>query len=199
MVPGDELDDFHEHTKLRRVVWAVIAGMVIISLGIEAPRPADEKRGPGGVAPTFSLAYLGQEGRLSDSQLRGKPVVLNLWASWCGPCREEAKVFEAAYQRYKDQVHFVGVNVTDTPESARAFVKEFGITYPIVIDEGQTLAKALGYYGLPETYFIDENWRFTQTPPEGGVETGGGQGGPVVLGGLTKAELEKNIESLLDG
>lgn len=187
MVPGDELDDFPEHTKLRRLVWVIVGAVIAISIGIVVLRPAEEERGAARVAPSMSLQLLGGdggEGTLSDADLRGKPVVLNLWASWCDPCRREAKVFEAAHQKYGDRIQFVGVNVTDTLGAARDFVQEFGVTYPNVFDEGHHFADALGYAGLPQTYFLDADWHFVgasdQTPGE-----------------LDQAELEAGIEVLL--
>ena len=193
MVPGDELDDFHEHTKLgwaggpARLVWVIVGAVIAISIGIVVLRPAEEKRGADGVAPSMSLELLrvdGEDGTLSDADLRGKPVVLNLWASWCGPCRREAKVFEAAHQKYGDRIHFVGVNVRDDVDDSRDFVQEFGVTYPNVFDEGHRFADALGYGGLPETFFLDADWHFVEALDQ-------------APGELDRAALEAGIETLL--
>lgn len=186
MVPADELDDFHEHTKLRRLVWVIVGAVIAISIGIVVLRPAEGERGAAGVAPSMSLELLGGEGTLSDADLRGKPVVLNLWASWCVPCRREAKVFEAAHQKYGARIQFVGVNVTDTLGAARDFVQEFGITYPNVFDEGHRFADALGYAGLPQTYFLDAAWHFVEASDQ-------------APGELDRAGLEAGIEALLGG
>jgi Thiol-disulfide isomerase and thioredoxins len=192
MVPGDELHDFHEHTKVRRLVWVIVGAVIALSIGIVVLRPADEKRGPGDVAPSMSLELLGVEGvegvegTLSDADLRGKPVVLNLWASWCIPCRREAKVFEAAHQKYGDRIQFVGVNVTDTLGAARDFVQEFGVTYPNVFDKGHRFADELGYAGLPQTYFLDADWHFVEASDQ-------------APGELDRAGLEAGIEALLGG
>ena len=184
MVPRDELDDIHEHTRLRRFVWVAVGAVIAISLGIVVLRPAEEKRGAEGKAPAMSLAILGEEERLSNADLRGTPVVLNLWASWCDPCRREAKVFEAAHQKYGDRIRFIGVDVKDTVDAARAFIEEFGVTYTNVFDEGHRFADALGYTGLPQTYFIDAEWNFVGAEDQ-------------VLGELNRAELEAGIEALL--
>ena len=192
MVPGDELDDFHEHMKLgwaggpARVVWVIVGAVIAISIGIVVLRPAEEQRGVAGVAPAMSLQLLGEEGTLSDADLRGKPVVLNLWASWCVPCRREAKVFEAAHQKYGDRVHFVGVNVRDDIDDALDFVQEFGVTYPNVFDEGHRFADALGNAGLPETFFLNADWHFVEASDQ-------------APGELDRAALEAGIETLLGG
>ena len=83
----------------------------------------------GSQGPPFVLTLLdGKTIRLED--LRGKAVFLNFWASWCPPCRAEARALEEAWQRYKDRnVVFLGVNIQDSDEDARAFMQEFGITY----------------------------------------------------------------------
>ena len=93
--------------------------------------------------------------RLADA--RGKPVVLNFWASWCGPCREEMPGFEEASKRLGKDVLFVGVNATssDSREQAIAFIDQMGVTFPIVYDESGSMAAAYGIRGLPATFFID--------------------------------------------
>jgi cytochrome c biogenesis protein CcmG/thiol:disulfide interchange protein DsbE len=112
-------------------------------------------------APPFSLTrFNGGVLRLED--LRGKVVFLNFWASWCVPCRAEARTLEAAWQKYKDEgVVFVGVNIQDKEPDARAFLEEFGITYPNVIDQGNRVAIDYGVWGIPETFFINGEGRIT--------------------------------------
>ena len=112
-------------------------------------------------APSFTLTLFdGSVLRLAD--LRGKAVFLNFWASWCPPCRAEARMLEAASRKYRDQdVVFVGMNIQDKEESARAFLEEFGITYPNGIDRGARIAIEYGVWGLPETFFIDRDGRIT--------------------------------------
>jgi len=112
-------------------------------------------------AAPFTLTLF--EGRqLSLAQLRGKVVFLNFWASWCLPCRAEAQTLEAAWQQYKDRdVVFVGANIQDTEADARAFLTEFGVTYPNGVDAGSRTAIEYGVYGIPETFFIDRQGRIT--------------------------------------
>ena len=98
----------------------------------------------------------GNEVHLSD--FRGKPVVLNFWASWCGPCQMEMPDFDEAYQRLEGKVEFVMVNVTggrETLESASSFIEEKGFTFPVYYDTDMTASTTYGAYSLPTTYFID--------------------------------------------
>ena len=100
-------------------------------------------------APSFTLALFSR-GTLTLKDLHGKAVLINFWASWCVPCRAEAKTLEAAWQKYKDRsVVFLGIDIPDKEEDARAFMKEFGITY------------FYGVWGIPETFFIDAQGRIT--------------------------------------
>jgi cytochrome c biogenesis protein CcmG/thiol:disulfide interchange protein DsbE len=112
-------------------------------------------------APDFSLTLFdGRTIRLSD--FRGKVVFLNFWASWCPPCRAEARMLEQAWQRYKDQgVVFLGVEIQDKEEAARGFIQEFGITYINGRDPQNRIAIDYGVYGIPETFFIDKDGRIT--------------------------------------
>lgn len=112
-------------------------------------------------ASSFTLTLFdGKTIRLED--FRGKAVFLNFWASWCPPCRAEARTLEAAWQSYKDRdVVFLGVDIQDTEEDARAFIKEFGITYLNGRDASAKIAINYGVWGIPETFFIDRQGRIT--------------------------------------
>ena len=112
-------------------------------------------------APDFSLTLFdGRIVRLSD--FRGKVVFLNFWASWCPPCRAEARLLEQSWQRYKDQgVVFLGVDIQDTEEAGRRFIQEFGITYMNGRDPNNRVAIDYGVYGIPETFFVDKDGRIT--------------------------------------
>lgn len=112
----------------------------------------------GELAPDFAGPLLrNPPGELRLSDVRGKAVVMNFWASWCGPCRAEARDLEATYQRYKAKdLVFLGVDIDqDTWEDAMAFVKEFGITYPMVRDTTGKITERYQIANLPTTYFID--------------------------------------------
>jgi cytochrome c biogenesis protein CcmG/thiol:disulfide interchange protein DsbE len=112
-------------------------------------------------APPFSLVLF--DGRaLRLEELRGQVVFLNFWASWCLPCRAEAPALEAAWQQTRQQgVIFVGINTQDEEDRARAFLDEFGITYPNGRDAGGRIAIDYGVWGLPEAFFIGPDGRIT--------------------------------------
>lgn len=108
-------------------------------------------------APDFTMTDAsGEEVKLSD--FFGKPVVLNFWASWCGPCKSEMPHFEEAYQKYGEDINFVIVNLTDgsreTVETASAFIEEQGYTFPVYFDTSTEGAMTYGTYSIPVTYFI---------------------------------------------
>jgi thiol-disulfide isomerase/thioredoxin len=145
--------------------------------------------------PEFELGLL-SGGTLSSADLEGSPVVLNVWASWCTPCREEAPVFERLWREYEDEgVRFVGVNTQDTEEGALDFVKDFGMTYPVVFDREQELVEQLDLVGLPQTFFLDSDYEFEASSSQEQVGTGRGT---VVLGAMGEKELRDRIEGLLE-
>ncbi len=121
--------------------------------------PSPEARPP---APDFVRETL--DGReLALSELRGKPVVMNFWASWCAPCRAEMPTLEEAAKRYRGRVHFLGVNVLDKPQEAKAFVRKLGITFPSVLDEEGALLVKYRVVGLPTTVFVTRSGRIFET------------------------------------
>jgi thiol-disulfide isomerase/thioredoxin len=125
------------------------------------PRETEETGETGAqasAAPDFTVYDLdGNAHKLSD--FRGKPVILNFWASWCGPCKMEMPDLETAYQEYGDQIQFMLVDLTDgsqeTVEKASAFIKEQGYTFPVFYDTAMEGAYAYGVAGIPVTYFIN--------------------------------------------
>lgn len=100
------------------------------------------------------------DGELALAELRGTPIVLNFWASWCGPCRKEAPILERGWRRAGPRgVLYLGLNMQDSVDDALSFVREFGLTYPMIRDPGDSVARAYGAVGIPETYFIDRRGR----------------------------------------
>jgi cytochrome c biogenesis protein CcmG/thiol:disulfide interchange protein DsbE len=192
MVPMDELEPAAPSRTRRRIVIAGIALVVVAGLLALGLQRAPAQR----VAPSFALPRLDGRGSISSSQFQGKPLVVNFFASWCTPCREEAPLLERTWQRYKGRgIHFLGVDVTDTQSSARDFLRKYGITYPVVTDYPLAYAQKMKVPGLPITYFIDRAGRFLSTAA--GKKLGIQHSGTTVLGAISQAELQKGAEALL--
>jgi cytochrome c biogenesis protein CcmG, thiol:disulfide interchange protein DsbE len=128
-------------------------------------------RGEAVAAPGFALSRLADgrdaggswsraasDGEVSLRELRGTPLVLNFWASWCDPCRAEAKLLERTWKG-QSGVLFLGLDAQDAREDARDFIAQFGVTFPHVRDPGNDTQRAWGVTGLPETYFIAADGR----------------------------------------
>ena len=129
-------------------------------------------RGEAVPAPGFTLAALADgrgagaawerasaDGEVALRELRGTPVVVNFWASWCDPCRAEAELLERAWQEQDGDVLFLGLDAQDAREDARDFISQFGLTFPHVRDPGNATQRDWGVTGLPETYFITADGR----------------------------------------
>lgn len=132
----------------------VIAVIALFAIGIQmrSAQPVEK-----GAAPLFSIPMF-NGGTFSLAEQRGKVVVVNFWASWCVPCRQEAPILEGAYRTYKDRgVVFVGVDYVDTDKEAMAFIQEFGITYPNGPDIGTEISRKYHIQGVPETYFVGKD------------------------------------------
>lgn len=91
--------------------------------------------------------------------LRGRPIVVNLWASWCGPCRVEAPLLERASATKNSEVQFLGVATRDQRQAAEAFIERFGVSYPNLLDDTGEIRRYLGLRGLPTTYIFDSEGR----------------------------------------
>ncbi len=134
-----------------------------------------------GMAPDFTItSFDGETITLSD--LRGQVVIINFWASWCPPCREEAAYLEATWRKYRNQgVVFIGIDYVDTEKEALAYMEEFDITYFNGPDLGTRISQAYRMDGVPETYYVAKN----------------GELRGVKIGPLAPPELDEKIEALL--
>lgn len=112
------------------------------------------------VAPAFTLPRLDREGDLSLASLRGKAVVINFWASWCAPCKEEAPILERTWREHREQgLVVVGIDYNDFDGDARRFARKVGWTFPLVRDRKGNVLARYGGTGVPETYVVDRRGR----------------------------------------
>lgn len=162
-------------------IGAAIAFVALLVYGVLAAAPDDRidqelAEGRPAAAPQFELPLLQQgdlpralaprirpalaDGALALDELEGSPVVLNFWASWCVPCREEAPLLARGWKRWGRQgVVFLGLNMQDLTGDAQGFLAEFGLTYPNVRDQTDEVANEWGLTGIPETFFLDARGR----------------------------------------
>jgi cytochrome c biogenesis protein CcmG/thiol:disulfide interchange protein DsbE len=181
---------------IRLAAFVLVPAAFVGFLAYSFMRTAPPKSLVGKQGPDFTLPLLGTSNTLSSDELKGRPVVLNFWASWCTPCREEAPALQSAWERYEEQgVRIVGVNLQDSEQDAKDFVKEFGITYPVVRDTNLSLWTKLGVSGLPETFFLDRNWVFVGA---GSGREVGQSGTTKILGAIQPALLESQIKTMLE-
>lgn len=145
---------------------AVVVGLlVLLWFGLQAKEVASSKvvNVPFTKAPDFSLGLFdGSTFTLSGALQTGKPVVLNFWASWCGPCADEAPVLQNAARRYGDSITFVGVDVEDLDSDAQGFMQKYGISYLNGSGNAGPISVQYGMRGVPETYFIAPDGRLVR-------------------------------------
>ena len=134
-----------------------VIGVLFLALGKD-PQRIDSPL-IGRIAPSFALREVATGQTIGLDQYRGKPVVLNFWATWCGPCYEEHPVLVANAQRLGSQVQFVGVVFQDTEDKIMKFLNDRGSAYPTVVDDAGKTAIAYGVGGIPETFFLDDSGR----------------------------------------
>ena len=155
----DSLVETLPHTRQFNVMRLIAFGavIVVIALFVVGMVNRSAQQVERGAAPQFSIPLFGG-GTFSLAEQRGKVVVVNFWASWCVPCRDEAPVLESTWRKYKDRgVVFVGVDYVDTEKEALAFLKEFDITYPNGPDIGTEASHVYRIQGVPETYFVGKD------------------------------------------
>ncbi|MBI5642070.1 MAG: TlpA family protein disulfide reductase [Deltaproteobacteria bacterium] len=149
--------------KITALMSAVLMAFLMIS-GIGGCKGKSEKKPSGAAAAIpFKLTTFDNQ-EFSLEAMKGKTVVVNFFASWCGPCRFEAKTLEKAYQAYKnDGVEFIAVAVDDTEAGAKGFIKEFNITFPAGRDAAGEIMKAYNIYGVPQTNIIGKDGAVSYT------------------------------------
>ena len=138
----------------------------------------------GYLAPDFTLqTAVGQTITLSEttSGAAGQPVVLNFWASWCPPCRVEMPTLQQTSVQYNGRIAFIGVNQGENGQTITEFGNEFGVTYPLLVDQDYRVNRLYQVNGLPTTIFIDRNGIVRE----------------VIIGVLSEAVLQSRVESLL--
>ena len=145
--------------------------------GGAAPAPAERLPDSPDALPGFDLA--GFEAAIGD--LRGTPVLVNIWASWCGPCNEEAPRIAAAHATYGDRIRFVGVDILDSREGARGFIATHGWGFPSVFDPDAEIRDGLGLIGQPVTLFYAADGTLVSS----------------YTGPIPEAELEARIAEIL--
>lgn len=167
----------------KRTGLIVTFAVLLALLGLLAWGLKKVQAGPvsSGMAPDFNLTSF--DGRtLKLSELRGQVVIINFWASWCPPCREEAAYLEQTWRKYEGKgVVFIGVDWVDTEKEALAYMDEFDLTYFNGPDIGTRIAQAYNIQGVPETFYVAKNGEL--------------QG--VHIGPLKSPELDDKIDELL--
>lgn len=178
----------------RPAVWlaALALGLLAGFLAVQvrnaiSPRPPDHETAgarPLDYAPDFEIPLYqgGDSFRLGDTLRGGRGVVINFWASWCLPCRQEMPLLEKTWHAYQERgVVFVGVNVWDTEAEARAFLDEFDISYPSGPDVDEMAAEAYRLRGVPTTIFITPDGLIRRT----------------ILGPVSETALVESVEAIL--
>lgn len=150
-----------EQNPMKRVIAVIIALSVVsfvvyvMASGFGTDPHAVPFMMKGKPAPAFTIKRLDREGQISLADYAGQPVVLNFWATWCGPCKMEQPVLDWAANAYKGKAVFIGIVFEDTEEATRKFLAQTGAAYPQVYDPKSTVAVDYAVSGVPETYFIN--------------------------------------------
>ena len=184
MTEAQPIEEDTQPSSGRRRGGLVLSFAVILALlGLLAWGLKKAQAGPldNGLAPDFNITGF-DERTATLGQLRGQVVIINFWASWCPPCREEAAYLEETWRKYKGKgVVFIGVDWVDTEKEALAYIKEFDITYINGPDIGTRIAQAYNIQGVPETFFVARN----------------GELRGVHIGPMQPPQLDEKIEELL--
>jgi cytochrome c biogenesis protein CcmG, thiol:disulfide interchange protein DsbE len=145
---------------IRWIVGAIVAGALVVLIAAFFPSEIDQSRGPsqvvGMTAPALRVALV-TGGDIDLEALRGHDVLLNLWATWCGPCRREMPALERLAREQTGRLVVIAVDQGEAPATAAKFAKRFGVTFPVGSDQDQRLGTQLHLAGMPSSFFIDKN------------------------------------------
>jgi cytochrome c biogenesis protein CcmG, thiol:disulfide interchange protein DsbE len=160
-----------------KVVSGSIAVFAAAIIAVSLATSSSSAAPPAPVAPSFTVAALGAPGNVSLSQYKGKPVIVNFWASWCGPCQQETPLLASWYKQEHGQIALVGLDENDTTANATAFAHAKGVTYTLGFDPLLTVANAYSIDGLPQTFFLNAQHRIVEH----------------VFGAMTTADLAQGV------
>ena len=166
---------------MKKKIIIIIAFLTLISGCSRGKGPDTAGVSVGSKAPNFSLIDLsGQKVELKD--FKGKAVLVNFWATWCFPCREEMDDLKASYDKYRDKgMVIIGINIKESKNVVKKMTDSFNITYPILLDSDGKISEAYNIFGVPSSFFIDK---------DGIIKD-------VVLGEMTEDMIVEKIDKLV--
>ena len=163
------------------VLLGAVVAAVLLTSGGGTSTGKGTKPGAGRVAPAFTLPNLADgKDSISLASFRGKPVLVNFWATWCTPCVKEMPLLEAAHRKSGSKVAFLGVDREDFRPDAQAFVRRAGVTYQSAYDRDGSLDEAYRLRGMPTSVFIDASGRIVDQ----------------VTGPVTESQLDDGLKAL---
>src|SRR5713226_4925546 len=178
-------------TRKRRIIIFLVVSLLNVGflalLASQVLVPAQNQSNAGSSplighpAPDFTLGVLSTRSApaIHLASFKGKPVMLNFWASWCDPCKHEAPLLQNTWQRVQDQgIVFVGIDIQDTQSDGLSFLQTYGITYPNVVDASGSVSINYGVTGVPETFFLNRQGVIVKK----------------VIGELTEQTLQSNLQ-----
>jgi cytochrome c biogenesis protein CcmG, thiol:disulfide interchange protein DsbE len=168
------------HTAARHKIVSGLAALCVVASLVTIALVASGPAGPAGdpAAPSFSLPVLGQSGqKVSLADYAGRPLIVNFFASWCEPCKQETPLLAKFYRTEHGRVAIVGLDENDAPGSAMTFTRHEGVSYPVGFDPAVITASAYGVAALPQTFFLNAKHRIVDR----------------VFGAVTLADLNHGI------